>query len=318
MNELAGIVHYLAIALTVALNSTGTGIAQGIASGAAIKAMDIQPSAKDDITKTAVLSAAFMEGASIVGVVMAIMLFMENTLTSNPFFSDLAKIGIIAAICLPGLAVSIASCLPVKQTVNALARQPFFSHKITQLMILTLSIIQTPLILGFIIAMFIKNQAPVAATLSDSLRLIGSGLCIGIGSIGPAVGLAVFAATALQGLGVNRAASNKILPFTFISQAIIETPVIFSLVIALALLLSGTPPDIVKGVALLGAGLCMGLGTIAPGISSGRTAAAACKQIALNPANYDALSKTSIFAQGVIDTSAVYALLIAVVMIFMM
>ncbi|BDC34889.1 hypothetical protein Noda2021_08470 [Candidatus Dependentiae bacterium Noda2021] len=318
MNELAGIVHYLAIALTVSLNSAGTGIAQGIASGAAIKAMDIQPSAKENITKTAVLSAAFMEGASIVGVVIAIMLFMDTNVTQNPIFTDLAKIGIIAAICLPGLAVSLSSAIPVKQTVFALARQPFFSQKITQLMILTLSIIQTPLILGFIVAMFIKNQAPVAMTLSDSFRLMGSGLCIGIGSIGPAIGLALFAATALQGLGVNRAASNKILTFTFISQAIIETPVIFSLVIALALLLTGTPVDLVKGVALLGAGLCMGLGTITPGISSGRTAAAACKQIALNPANYDLLSKTSIFAQGVIDTSAVYALLIAVVLIFMM
>ena len=67
---------------------------------------------------------------------------------------------------------------------------------------------------------------------------------------------------------------------------------------------------------MLAAGLCTGIGTFGPGISSGKTASAACHQIAVNPEHHGMLSKVSIFAQGLIDTSAIYALLISLLLIF--
>ena len=59
----------------------------------------------------------------------------------------------------------------------------------------------------------------------------------------------------------------------------------------------------------------MGISTIAVGISSGKTAATACNEIAKNPGMYALLSRTSLFAQGLIDTFAIYALLIAILLI---
>ncbi len=69
--------------------------------------------------------------------------------------------------------------------------------------------------------------------------------------------------------------------------------------------------NILDGIVLLSAGLCTGIVTIGPGISSGRTATAACNQIAYNPDTYTALSRLSMFAQGLIETSAIYAVLIS-------
>lgn len=184
---------------------------------------------------------------------------------------------------------------------------------------ISLSLLQTPIIFGLIISLFIQDQAASISTMRDALRLIASGLCIGLGSVGPAIGLALFAQKACQGLGVNRHAYGKLFSFTLLSQAIIETPIIFSLIISLALLfmVPAIPEEnLLSGITLFAAGLCTGLGTIGPGISSGRTAQAACEQIAINPELYGSLSRVSLFAQGLIDTSAIYAVLTSFLLLF--
>lgn len=310
------LLHYGTIALAVSINSIGVGIGEGLCSKAAITAIDKQPSAANEITRTAILGMALIETAAIMGVTISIMLLLGTQAKTPTIYTGIAEIGIMLAICLPGFAIGIMSSLPAQQACLAIARQPFFAQKILRFMLITQSIIQTPIIFGFIIAMFISAQAPLSTSVADSLRLVASGLCIGLGSIGPAIGLAHFAQTAIKGIGINRHAYNNILSFTFISEAIIETPIIFALVVALLLMVTHVSSNTFEGIALLAAALSTGIGTIGPGISSGRTAAAACHQIALNPNRYVDLSRISMFSQGLIDTTAIYALLISLLLIF--
>ena len=51
------------------------------------------------------------------------------------------------------------------------------------------------------------------------------------------------------------------------------------------------------------------------GISSGATGAAACSQIADNPESYSILSRTSMLAQGFIETVVLYTVLLSFLMI---
>ena len=87
------------------------------------------------------------------------------------------------------------------------------------------------------------------------------------------------------------------------------------MVVSLLLLFGATATTLTKGIAMLAAGIGMGLGTLGPGISSGRTAAAACKEIARDPELYSSLARSSIFAQGIIDTAAIYVLLTSALII---
>jgi F-type H+-transporting ATPase subunit c len=185
-------------------------------------------------------------------------------------------------------------------------------------MLISQAIIQTPIIFGFVIATLIYNQLPTVITMTHGIKFLASGLSIGLGSIGPCLGLAYFARTACASIGINPHAYPKIFSFTFISQAIIETPIIFSLVISVLLAFRIIPADAppTLGIMLLMAALCMGLGTLGAGISSGRTAASACHQIALNPDNQALLARLSMIAQGLIDTCAIYPLLISLLLIF--
>ena len=316
MIEVVDLFHYGTISLVVSVNSIGVGIGEGLTGKAALEAINIQPQARNEITKTAILGMALIETAAIISFVVAMLLLFE-TAPPNPQYANLAKLGIAIAIGFPGFLLGLVSASPARQACFAIARQPFFAQKILRFMLVTQSIIQTPIIFGFIIAMFIKDQAAYAQTLNDSLRLIASGLAIGLGSVGPAIALAHFAKTACKSLGVNRKAYGKIFSFTLLSQAIIETPIIFAFIISLLLIiLKPTTVNPIKGLAFLASALCIGLGTIGPGISSGRVAAAACKEIAHTPEADSQLRRISILGQGIIDTCAIYALLIALLLLF--
>lgn len=306
----AAFIHYFSIAISTACAALGVSLGQGYASRAAFSAINRQPAVQPEISRTALLALALIETGAILGLLISFMLFFK--IPSNPY-SALAELGMAFAIALPGLVTGFASSMPAYEAFGAIARQPFLAKKISNFMLLTQSLIQTPLIFGFIIALIIQTKLPSVTHLSQALALIGCGAAIGLGCIGPALGSGYFTKMACKSAGLNKAAYPKLFTFTFISQAIIETPVIFASIISFFLLTKaltvGEHPLI--GYAYLAFALCIGFGTFGPGISSGRSAAAAAIQIAHNPQAYTFISRASMLAQGLIDTCAIYAFIIA-------
>jgi F-type H+-transporting ATPase subunit c len=306
--------HYATLAFIVGLTSIGVGIGQGIATTGALQALNIQPLARPDIIRCLVLGLALIETAAIIGITIVFMLFFSITPSTLSLHGSIAELGILCAMSFSGFTLGMVSAFPVRDSCLSLARQPFFSQKIMRFMLIVLSIIQSPIIFSFIIAISIKDQIMATAGLSDALRLLGAGLSIGLGCIGPAIGIALFAKTACKCIGLNRTVYNTLVTFTLISEAMIETPIIFSMVIALMLI--GYPaPTLLRGCALLGAGLCIGIGTMSTGISSGRVASVACENIVAAPEKYALISRASLFAQGIMETIAIYALLVALALI---
>lgn len=68
---------------------------------------------------------------------------------------------------------------------------------------------------------------------------------------------------------------------------------------------------IMKGAALLGAGLCMGFGAIGPGIGEGFAAGKACEAISRRPEEYSTLFRTMLVGQAVTESTGIYSLVIA-------
>jgi len=315
MFDISAFLHFGTVALTAGVSAVGVGIGEGLASSAAIEAINIQPSARGEITKTAIIGMALIETAAIIGITMAFMLLA--TTRSSPFYAGIAECGIAFAICLPGFFTGLISSYPAAQACFSIARQPFFSQRIMRFMLVTQSVIQTPLVSGFIIAMFIRAQAQFVNSLPQALQLLASGLCIGLGSIGPSIGLGHFSRTACASIGINRDAYARLFSFTLLSQAIIETSVIFALVISFLIMFSApTTLTLLSSIMLLGAALSIGLGTLGPGISTGRVSSAACEQIAYKPELYISLSRMSMIAQGSIGTTTIFAFIVSIFLIF--
>lgn len=301
--------YFGSIVALVCITSVAVGIGESCISKEAIKAIDFQPGAKTEINKAALLGIALTETSAIIGLVLAIILFSKAFILP---YSGLPLIGIVLAVALPGFAAGIVSCRPIIKACHSIMRQPFFSSKVINLMLITTSFIQTPVVFGFIISLFIYYQIPFCTNYTQAIRLFASGLSIGLGGIGSIIGLSHYAQQACASIGYNRNAYFRIITFTFISQALIETPVIFALIISLLILNTNVTQDsLTTATALICAALCTAISNIAPGISSGKTAAAACQQITINPQNYSTLSKASLITQGMLDSFAIYGWAIA-------
>ena len=74
---------------------------------------------------------------------------------------------------------------------------------------------------------------------------------------------------------------------------------------------------IIRAVALLGAGISMGFGAIGPGIGEGFAAGKACEGISRRPEESGLLTRTMLIGQAVSESTGIYALVIAFILIFL-
>ena len=142
---------------------------------------------------------------------------------------------------------------------------------------------------------------------------ISAGLCIGLGSIGPLIGLSLFSQALCRSIGHNRDAYPSLFSFAIITQAFIEALLIFALLIALFIInTTGVYETIsTQTIQIMASAACIGLGTLATGIASGYVSSITCQNIAQKPSFASLFSRTNMLAQIFIETSALYAALIA-------
>jgi F-type H+-transporting ATPase subunit c len=74
--------------------------------------------------------------------------------------------------------------------------------------------------------------------------------------------------------------------------------------------------ELVRAAALLGAGIAMGLGAIGPGVGEGFTGGKACEAIGRNPEEANLLTRTMLIGQAVAESTGIYSLVIALLLIF--
>jgi F-type H+-transporting ATPase subunit c len=77
-----------------------------------------------------------------------------------------------------------------------------------------------------------------------------------------------------------------------------------------------TGPDLIRAAALLGAGIAMGFGAIGPGIGEGFAAGKACEGIARAPEHANLLTRTMLVGQAVSESTGIYSLVVALLLIF--
>lgn len=74
--------------------------------------------------------------------------------------------------------------------------------------------------------------------------------------------------------------------------------------------------DIIKAAAFLGAGISMGLGAIGPGIGEGFAGGKACEAIGKRPEEAGLLTRTMLVAQAVSESTGIYSLVVALLLLF--
>ncbi len=73
---------------------------------------------------------------------------------------------------------------------------------------------------------------------------------------------------------------------------------------------------LVKAAAYIGAALVMGIGTIGPALGQGLIGAKACETMGKYPESANKVRLSMLLAVGMVESSAVFALLVAILLIF--
>jgi F-type H+-transporting ATPase subunit c len=70
----------------------------------------------------------------------------------------------------------------------------------------------------------------------EAAKLIGAALAMGLGALGPGIGLGLLAAKALEAIGRNPEAQSKVQTTMILAIAVTEAVAIYALVVALMIL----------------------------------------------------------------------------------
>jgi F-type H+-transporting ATPase subunit c len=304
------LIHYSAIALLVIVPAGCVAFGQSSVVYTTLDKMEAQPGARGALLSCMLLGIFLNEAAALLPVIMGFAL-LGGAPSVIAWPHVIAELGIVLALGVPALLVGYVSSFPHKMAISSVARQPFQAGRINYLVLFLLSMMQMSVILGLIIAFFMRFSISETLELAQGWRVFAMGLAFGLSSLGPLIGMQRFSTAVCESLGIAPDAYGSLVSFSLISQALIETPVLFALFITLLILFRGGSP-----MAAIAAALAMGLSTIGPGIASGTIAREACASIGRHPEKAALFSYTSILAQTLVDASVVYGVVIAVMLLF--
>ena len=171
--------------------------------------------------------------------------------------------------------------------------------------------------MGFLFG-WMQNVDPKALILAFSA--IGAGFAM-IGGIGPGIGQGYAAGKAAEAVGKNPEEGGKSATLVMLlGAAVAETSGIFSLVIAVIMLFANplvnkTGIGLILACSAIGAGLSMIAG-VGPGIGQGYAAGKAAEAVGKRPKLQATILRTMLLGQAVAQTTGIYALIIALLLLF--
>jgi len=177
---------------------------------------------------------------------------------------------------------------------------------------------QSPAIFSLVIGLILVfRQAPGTDVLAMGVAL-AAGLAIGVSALGSGIGSGKTAGGAVEGIGCWPRSYGSSLRTMLVGQAVCETPAIFGMLVAFIMMFTLRDMDhgLIGFAKVMGAGIAVGFGGIGPGIGSGLTAGAGCTAAAAVPRHDTLIMRTMLIGQAVSQSTAIYALIIALALIY--
>lgn len=314
----AKVAAFIGGGMSMGFGAIGAAIGEGYTAAKANEAIARNPKIAGDLFKSMLVGQAVAETASIFALIIAMLLlfadFSAVTTLSVPIF-------LAAGLCmgLGAIGSGIGSGLPTGEACSGIVRQPAMRDRLMTIMLVGSAIAQSPAIFALItslILLFVDFAGrPISPTWA---AILGAGFASGFGAIGSGIGEGLVAKSGCEGIARQPSGATRITNTMLLGMAVTETTAIYGLLIACVLIFKVFPPaeSIASSMALIGAGLCMGIGAIGPGIGEGFTASGAVRWIARKESATAELTRMMLVGQAVAESTGIYALVISLVLIF--
>lgn len=304
--------------LAMGLGAIGAALGEGYTAGLANEGLSSRPEKSGDIFKNMLVGQAIAESAAIFALVIAVLL-----LFLDPGAPYLLKASAVLAAGLSmgfgAIGSGVGAGFPAGQACLGIARQPAVSSTLTTNMLIGSAVCQTPAIFAMVVALLLMftdfSSMPLAPTWA---ALLGAGLSTGLAAVGSGAGGGLAAGASCEGIARQPVSVGNVTTTMLVGQAVSQTPAIFGLLISFVLIFSVFPESAALSAAMapLGAGICMGFGGIGPGLGNGLTAEQAVRWVARNLENTGGLTRTMLVGQAVSQSTAIYAMVVSLVLIF--
>jgi F0F1-type ATP synthase membrane subunit c/vacuolar-type H+-ATPase subunit K len=219
-----------------------------------------QPAKQADIFRNMLVGQAITETPAIFSLVVAFLLYfsVDKALEApNSLARCAVYLGAGLCIGIGAIGSGIGSGLVAHDALDGASGNPSMQGQIVMLMLIGQAWAQTGGIFALVVALFLLNTGGFAGLsnaddwrvlglipfsggeLVGAARSIGSALAMGVGAIGSSLGIAYVGGTACLAIASHPAAAGRVKTAYFIGSATAQSPSVFSLIIALILLIGG-------------------------------------------------------------------------------
>ncbi|NDD53920.1 hypothetical protein EBZ39_08590 [bacterium] len=312
----APMLHFLSAGLAIGLAGLGCAIGLGTAGKSVLSNASRQPLAGQGLLRALIIGFALIESSAIIALV-ATLWALSTPSHGQSFEQALASSAGLLSVGITAFTIGIASSFVVKAAAQAISRVPLVAAKITTFMMITQSIIEAPVLFTFVTNVMIRSRVSADLLFEGALALCAAACCICIGSIGPAIGQSMLAKAAVEGIGTNYRAQSKIGPFALLIQAIIETPILFCLLISLLIIRKTIPACDAMFVATKAciAALTMSIGSIGGAIALGFVGSKSCQRLAVETTSYATIMRLTLLSAAFIESCIIYVMMIAMILL---
>ncbi len=257
---IANLAALLACGLAMGLGALGSGWGLGYAARGALRALERQPYKQADIFRNMLVGQAITETPAIFSLVISFLLFFSaEKVLEAPYSLAQTMVFLAAGICMGVGAIGsgMGSGMVAKEALESMSRNPSSSGQVLMLMLVGQAWAQTGGIFALVVSLFLINTGGFAGfssatdyhiwalipltgqELVGAARYIGAGLAMGFGAIGSSLGIAYVGGMACRSIANYPDAGSRIKTAYFIGSATAQSPSVFSLIIALILLIRG-------------------------------------------------------------------------------
>jgi len=309
---------YAGAGICIGIGAIGAAIGEGYTASQATLATGRRPELSGEIFKTMLVGQAISESSSIFTLVVSLVLLF----TKLPAVSSVSVVVPLAAgLCMGfgALGSGIGAGFPAAAACTGIARQPAMTSRLNTSMIIGSAVCQTPstfaLVISFILLYSNFSGRPASPTWA---AVLGAGLATGLAAIGPGLGSGLVAQAGCEGAARNPEQAKTATNTMLLGQAIAQTTAIYGLLVSFILIFRSFPSTelLAPAVGLLSAGICVGVGAIGPGIGVAMAARSAVAWIPRSPTLTNELIRTMLIGAAVAESTGIYALVVALVLIF--
>lgn len=236
---------FLGAAIAIGLGAVGSGWGIGYAGVGTARAMAQQPVQNSALFRGMLIGQAVASNPSIFALVIAVLLYNLGASTDLVAPDSLAHaaafLGAGISIGLGAVGSGAGNGLVASDAMEAIARCPESGSKVTVMMVIGQAMGQTPTLFSLVISLILVVSNDIYATYTDADqichagRMLGMGLCMGAGALGPGLGSSYIGGKLCDGIARAPETAQRLNNAYFVGAGVAQSNAIYAFVIALLL-----------------------------------------------------------------------------------